>query len=131
MPSSCKLYYSLSLFEENHLGGWKLGGGGGGQCSCKGGGTSLAVRDSWVESVAKVQNEEGWSVGTVSAVWWAQYAQGREHSLKHLGTWACRHLGVPLWLAGVCRGERVGWWGGGGGGCVNRTHRNWCQQCDF
>ena len=45
------------------------GGGEGGQCSCGGGGTSLAARDSWVESVAKVQNEEGWSVGTVSAVW--------------------------------------------------------------
>ena len=73
MPPGSMLYYSLSLSEENHLGGWKMGvgvrggsahvGGGGG------GGTSLAARDSWVESVAKVQNEEGWSVGTVSAVW--------------------------------------------------------------
>ena len=102
-------------------GRWGVGGGEG-QCSCKGGGgTSLAVRDSWVESVAKVQNEEGWSVGTVSAVWWAQYAQGREHSLKHLGTWACRHLGVPLWLAGVCRGEGGGGGGGGGGMCEPHT----------
>ena len=71
MPPGSMLYYSLSLSEENHLGGWKMGGGGGGAVFMWGGGegTSLAARDSWVESVAKVQNEEGWSVGTVSAVW--------------------------------------------------------------
>ena len=108
MPSSCMLYYSLNLSEENHLGGWGQCSGGG----WRGGeGTTLAVRDSWVDSVAKVQDKGDWSIETVGAVQWAWYTQGREPSVKHLGTWACRHLGVPLWLAGVCKGRLVGWGG--------------------